>query len=162
MDAAELCEYIEKRHHTYVRETSAELLDHLKASVELEGVKHPELHRILAAFIKLKEELEQHFNREEKILFPLVRELRSDTKKRTEAGTDQKLLEKPLLKMNEEHKIIYSLLHELRELSADYKAPSSAAPMFKKSFSELHDLEDDLMRQFYLEENILNVKLLTP
>ncbi|MFI5148586.1 MAG: hemerythrin domain-containing protein [Bacteroidia bacterium] len=160
MDVAELCEYIEKRHHTNTRETCSELLDHLKSSVKLESSKHPELKKILVLFKELHEELEQHFSREEKILFPIVKELRNGGKKNGSASTD-KMLEKPLKMMNEEHVKVYALLHQLRELSGGYEAPSGCAPSLKVAYKELHELEQDLMRQFYLEENILNIKLKT-
>jgi len=161
MGASELCDYIEKRHHTYIRLTASELADHLETCLKLEKTDHPELKEILIRFKELRSELEQHFNREERILFPLIRELQEAKEKKMPSTITSSMLEKSLDKMNDDHKQIYQLLQLLRTLSKDYLAPENSAPTLKKSYQELHDLEEDLMKQFYLEENILNNKLIS-
>ncbi len=161
MSASELCDYIEKRHHTYIRQTASELNDHLETCLKLEKANHPELQEILSHFKELHSELEQHFNREERILFPIIRELQEAKEKKMPSTVTSAMLEKSLGKMNEDHKQIYHLLNLLRNLSKEYQAPENSAPTLKNSYQELHDLEEDLMKQFYLEENILNPKLIS-
>jgi regulator of cell morphogenesis and NO signaling len=162
MDPAELCEYIAKRHHGYIRESLGKIADHLKTALKLDVKAAPELHQIVYLFDKLTEDLEQHFRKEEKMLFPFIQNFVAVKKTgKRKKGLPLDLVDHPLQEMNEEHKKLGYLLSEIRQLSHNYFLTPQSSPTQKLCFYELFDLEEDLHKKFFLEENILTPKLIT-
>jgi regulator of cell morphogenesis and NO signaling len=162
MNPSELCEYIAKRHHEYVREEFGKISDHLKTALNVDVNSAPELRAIVKLFHELQEELEQHFNKEEEILFPLIQQLViSEGTERGKRNLSVSIIDKPLEEMNKDHKKIEGILSEIRRQSHDYFLDPMSSPTHKLCFNELFALEDDLHKQFYLEENILTRKLIT-
>ncbi len=162
MSPSELCDYIAKRHHKYVREEFGKISDHLKTALNVDVNSGPELRAIIKLFHELHDELEQHFNKEEEILFPLVQQLIiSEETERAKKNLSVSIIDKPLEEMNKDHKKIERILSEIRRLSHDYFLDPMSSPTHKLCLNELFALEDDLHKQFYLEENILTPKLIT-
>lgn len=160
MSASELCEYIAKRHHGFIREEMDKIKDHLKTATQVDSGLAPELKEIVQLFARVREEIEQHFRREEKILFPFIRSLTADKKFSDEAEPAAKLIEKPLDEMNEDHRLIGLIFSEIRTLSRNYFQVPESSPTHKLCYEELIALEEDLEKQFYVEEKILTPKLI--
>jgi regulator of cell morphogenesis and NO signaling len=70
-----LVDHIEQTHHAYVRGSLPRLAAYLAKLVEVHGARHPELAQIASRFEALGRELLQHMFKEERVLFPYVREL---------------------------------------------------------------------------------------
>ncbi len=145
MSPAVLSTYIEDTHHSYLRKALPEVSDLLNTIVRVHGKNHRELYEVYKLFGKLKTDLEQHLLKEETLLFPAL---------------DQALEnEKEVLSLTEEivteHEAAGEILRELRNVSMDYHLPEDACKTYRKAYSLLIELEQDLHQHIHLENNIL-------
>ena len=75
LSLTELCDYIEKRHHGYVRENIPFLVQKLNKLCTVHGANHPELLEVNEHFQTAAENLLNHMKDEETILFPYIRKM---------------------------------------------------------------------------------------
>ena len=75
LSPAALADHIEATHHDYLRRELPRLEATLARVVNAHQARHPELRELATVFAGLKDELESHMVKEEKVLFPIVREL---------------------------------------------------------------------------------------
>lgn len=145
MSQAVLSAYIEDTHHSYLRKALPEASDLLNTIVRVHGKNHRELFEVYKLFGKLKTDLEQHLLKEENLLFPAL-----------DAAQDN---EKEILSLTEEivteHEAAGEILRELRNVSGDYYLPEDACNTYRKAYSMLMELEQDLHQHIHLENNIL-------
>jgi regulator of cell morphogenesis and NO signaling len=98
----------------------------------------------LAAHVAfMKEELEAHMQKEEQVLFPIIR-----------SGHGY-LARMPVQVMEAEHRDHARNLAMLRRLTNDYTAPAEACATWRALFLGLSELEKDLMLHIHLENNVL-------
>ena len=150
----ELCNYIEKRHHTYVRSTAPFLQQKLQKLCEVHGSNHPELFAIQDEFNEAVSNLMAHMEDEEKVLFPVCRELGS---LETDKDTGQRMLNS-IAQMKSEHDTEGDRFKRISVLSNNYTCPPDGCNTFRVTFQTLKDFEDDLHRHIHLENNILFIK----
>ena len=161
-DAAEnkplgdLVGHIVDTHHEFTRREIDRLLP-LAAKVEnRHGENHKELSEFRAIFDELADELLQHMQKEEMVLFPFIQRLVIANSKNLPApippfGT----VGNPVRMMMFEHDRAGDLLRRLRELSNDFAAPEDACPSYRGLYAGVEDLERDLHRHIHLENNVL-------
>ena len=70
-----LVEYIQNVHHTFVRKELPELTFYADKVLNAHGENHPELLEIRNIVVEIAEELSQHLEKEEQILFPFVKQM---------------------------------------------------------------------------------------
>src|SRR5688572_20713464 len=70
-----LADYIEKKHHRYIEETTPVLMQFLEKLCRVHGGRHPELLEIESLFTDSAQDLAMHMKKEELILFPYARNL---------------------------------------------------------------------------------------
>ena len=151
---AELCGYIEKRHHTYVRSTAPFIQQKLQKLCEVHGRNHPELFVIKDEFDEAVSNLMAHMKDEEAVLFPVCRELEN-------LKTDKDLGLKILNSINQmkwEHDTEGERFKRISILSDNYTCPPDGCNTFRVTFQTLKDFENDLHRHIHLENNILFIK----
>src|SRR5512133_3219173 len=68
----ELCNYIVKRHHTYVSENIPLLIKNLDIICQVHGEKHPELFIVKELFTGFAKDFAKHNQEEETMLFPFI------------------------------------------------------------------------------------------
>ncbi len=106
--------------------------------------KEPEMLRgIVEVFTALKDELDQHMNKEERVLFPLIK-----------SGLGR-MAGAPIDVMHQEHDSAGEALRRLRELTNDYTVPDDACNTWRALWHGLAALEADLHQHIHLENNIL-------
>lgn len=152
-----LADYIEKKHHRYVRNRIPELKAYLNKIAKVHGERHPELHQVESLFTGSAEDLLQHMEKEEKILFPIVREI---SEQAGTAGTDQKSVVAPIKVMMEEHDNEGERFRQIAALTDDYTPPQDACTTYEVAFKMLSEFEADLHKHIHLENNILFPKVL--
>lgn len=146
-----LVDYILDQHHTYVKEAIPMLYELLDKIGNVHGEKHPELYRVREKFQRLAEELIDHMNKEERILFPAIKMMSENVSKIP--------LEQPLAVMMEEHEAVGNLIKEIRQLTGNYTLPSDVCSTYRITFRKLEDFDNDLMQHIHLENNILFEKV---
>jgi len=151
LDATALVDHVEATHHAYLH---AELprISALAAKVQgVHGTAHPELAALEATFEQLRAELEPHLVKEERVLFPLIRELdgadRADGHRPGLAG--------PVARLLREHDHVGELLERLRTITAGYEAPSDGCASYHALYSGLEALEADTHLHVHIENNRL-------
>jgi len=149
-----LVDYILDQHHNYVRE-AIPLLDVLFDKVcSAHGDNHPELFEIKNSFQLLSEELMQHMDKEERILFPAIKMMRDSS---TEFPFAQ-----PITVMKDEHESAGNLIKEIRTLTSNYTVPKDVCTTYRMMFTKLEAFDNDLMQHIHLENNILFEKVNNP
>jgi regulator of cell morphogenesis and NO signaling len=151
----ELCDYIEKRHHSYVNENIPFLKNKLQKLCEVHGKDHPELFEVKELFDGAAGELSTHMKKEELILFPYIRKMVAFKKESGnivgEFGQAQKMIEI----MQREHQTEGERFEKISELTSLYTCPPDGCGTYRVSYQNLKDFEIDLHKHIHLENNIL-------
>lgn len=146
---AQLVDLILHVHHQPERVLWKEL-DELVNKILLVHFQHDpqlllQLHR---QFSLLKLELEQHFAKEEKILFPLLQQ-----SNKTEADCAQ--LKQLIQELEMEHEAAGQLVKQIIQLTGHFSPPDFACPTMKLVYAKLHQLTDDLFLHIAKENSVL-------
>jgi regulator of cell morphogenesis and NO signaling len=147
-----LVDHIVQTHHAYVRGSAPRIASYLTRLVEVHGARHPELAGVASAFDALARELLQHMFKEERILFPYIRELATQ---RRAAPSPFGTVENPIRMMEREHEEAGTLMQEIRRLTGDYTVPADGCATYRVCLDELAHFERDLHRHVHLENNVL-------
>lgn len=152
MSPATLVDHLEATHHTYLH-VELERLHRLADKVEaVHGDRHPELADIRSTFAHLRADLEPHLMKEERVLFPMIRELATATEMPDfHCGT----LRNPISVMLGEHDRAGELLAQLRSLTSDYTPPADGCASYGALFDGLKRLEADTHLHVHKENNLL-------
>jgi regulator of cell morphogenesis and NO signaling len=149
---AELVDHIEATHHTYLSGALTGLGPLVDKVAGVHGDGHPELLQIAAAFAALRADLEPHLMKEERILFPMIRELATTTEALSfHCGT----LRNPIAVMSTEHDQAGELLARLRSLSDGYTVPDDGCASYQALYAGLAALEADTHLHIHKENNLL-------
>ena len=155
-----LCDYIEKRHHTFVNENLPFLQQKLEKLCNVHGSNHPELFEVKELFDGSAKNLSAHMKKEELILFPYIRKMvrfknegLNTTSEFGEANTTIDLME-------DEHQAEGERFGKIASLTSDYACPPDGCNTYRVTYQTLYDFEQDLHRHIHLENNILFVKAL--
>jgi regulator of cell morphogenesis and NO signaling len=151
-----LAEYIEKVHHSYVRERTPTIQQFLAKVYQVHGKNHPELFEIYQQFIASSQDLAAHMKKEEMILFPFIKSLADAVGKgnivsKPHFGT----IENPISMMKEEHDIEGERFKMIATLANNYVIPDDACNTYRVVMKMLQDFESNLHHHIHLENNIL-------
>lgn len=157
MTLTELADHIEATHHAYLRDELPRLDFMTEKVSRVHGDKDERLYKMREAFVALKAELEPHMMKEEKILFPIVRQM--------EASADRPELhcgsvENPIRQMEHEHEQAGDALAILNETTDGYTPPDWACNTYRAMLDSLAKLEADMHQHVHKENNVLFVKAL--
>lgn len=155
--AAELCDYIEEKHHTFVKEALPMLYAYAEKVASVHGHHHPELLEMFPKVKLLAEDLGSHLQKEEMVLFPWIRNftgLDSSANVRPPFGQ----FEHPVAMMESEHDLAGELMAKINELSKGYFLPEYACNTWRAYYNLLQEFEDDLHMHIHLENNVLHKK----
>ncbi len=151
-----LSDYIQNTHHQYVSKAIPQILPLAEKVADVHGEHHPEVIRINDLFQDLAEELLQHMQKEEQILFPYIKKLvvEESAGKCNDPSCFGSVMG-PISVMEQEHENAGVILKELFRLSDGYTPPEDACNTFRVLYGKLKEFEDDLHRHIHLENNIL-------
>ncbi len=147
-----LIDFIVETHHRYIRRAGPELLAMLAQVCERHGSDHPELVVVRERVLDLVDELLEHMEKEEKILFPALRELALG---KSQPSIDKRRVIAPIAVMEDEHETAGQLVKDIRLLTNGYAPPAHACQMYQFTYQRLKEFDGDLMRHVHLENNIL-------
>lgn len=152
----ELVEHIVNNHHVFVKQTGNDLLQYLDKVVRVHGVNDPELKFIQSHFVDLLNELTNHMQKEEMVLFPYIRQMVRSYSEDIPLETPMfGSVKYPINAMEVEHTDAGDLLTEIRMLTRDYTPPAHACKTYEVAFRLLEDFEKDLHMHVHLENNVL-------
>ena len=151
-----LADYIEKTYHRYIKEKTPILLQYLEKIRDVHGENHPELFEIYDLFSHSAMDLSMHLQKEERILFPMIRQMSESesSNQDTELGHCG-TIENPISVMMSEHVTEGARFEKISELSQGYTVPSDGCNTFRAAYTLLDEFEQNLHKHIHLENNIL-------
>lgn len=151
-----LADYIVNTHHSYVRKSLPDIMAYAKKVMKVHGKIHPELITIHQLLEDVNTELMLHMIKEEKVLFPYIKQLVASTKDSLPMYAAQfETVQVPINLMEMEHELVGGNLAKIRELSVNYNLPEDACASYSLLYRMLDEFEDDLHLHIHLENNIL-------
>jgi regulator of cell morphogenesis and NO signaling len=152
MDATQLVDHIEVTHHRYLRDELPRLTELVNKVVGVHAARHRELNEVATCLDELRADLEPHLLKEERVLFPMIRELATATAPPiVHCGS----IRNPITVMMAEHEIAGELLGRLRGLTHFYNPPGDACASYKVLYDGLAHLEADTHLHVHKENNVL-------
>lgn len=152
MEPAELVDHIEATHHSYLHEALPRLGLLVDKVVAVHGERHPELSELRELFVALRADLEPHLMKEERVLFPMIRELAGATIAPSfHCGS----LTNPIGVMRAEHDVAGDLLARLRSVTQGYAVPGDGCASVRALYAGLAELEADTHLHVHKENNRL-------
>jgi regulator of cell morphogenesis and NO signaling len=152
MDVVELVDHIESTHHRYLWSELARLSALADKVRSVHERRHPELREIRDCLSEVRADLEPHMVKEERVLFPMIRELAKAERRPTfHCGS----VRNPIAMMMLEHEQVGELLARLRELTTDFTVPDDGCRSYSALFTALAELEEDTHLHVHKENNVL-------
>ena len=151
-DLGELVDWVEATHHAYLRDALPRLTALAEKVAGVHGANHPELTEVATLVVEIRADLEPHLLKEERVLFPMVRELATAASAPDfHCGT----LANPIRVMLSEHDTVGELLARLRSCTREYTVPDDGCGSYHALYAGLAELEADTHRHVHLENNVL-------
>lgn len=160
LELDELCDYIEKRHHSFVNENLPFLQQKLDKLCDVHGDNHPELFEVRDLFAGAAGNLSSHMKKEELVLFPYIRKMVKIKNKGLTTDENFGNAKSAIDVMEDEHQAEGERFEKISELTSDYTCPPDGCNTFRVTYQTLNDFEEDLHRHIHLENNILFKKAL--
>ena len=155
-DISFLTDYIINTHHQYVKENTAFILEIAQKVARVHGGRHPELLRVAELFSRAANELSLHMVKEEKILFPFIKELAHIYKTGGNIpASDFGKISNPIQVMESEHEQVGDDFEIISQITDGYQLPADACSSYTILFKKLEEYQNDLHRHVHLENNIL-------
>ncbi|WP_295714739.1 DUF542 domain-containing protein [uncultured Mitsuokella sp.] len=136
---------LEATHHVTDRQLMAETEELLNKILIVHYLHHGEmltkLHHLYAG---LKAELEEHFAKEERLVFPLMRQ---------HPHPDKETLD--FVKgLEDEHTGAGDIIKEIYQLTDNFTPPADACPTFQRTYQVMESLFDDIFIHIFKENSI--------
>jgi regulator of cell morphogenesis and NO signaling len=147
-----LADQIVTTHHAYLRRELPRLADLAAKVADAHAIRHPALRALCEVFGDLKDELESHMLKEERVLFPIIKQLEAAT---TLPGLFCGTVNNPIHAMEHEHASAGSALQRLRAMTDGYQPPDDACASYRALLDGLAELEADLHWHIHKENNVL-------
>jgi regulator of cell morphogenesis and NO signaling len=151
MTLTALADHIEATHHAYLKEELPQLVEKAERVAYKHGWRDPRLPAVASTVHALASEMFSHMEKEERILFPLVRELERDGAISHACGT----IANPIRQMEEEHDSAGSALVQLRQLTDGFTPDADSCNTHRALLAALAQLETDLHEHVHKENNVL-------
>jgi regulator of cell morphogenesis and NO signaling len=155
-DIGFLTDYIINTHHQYVRDNSTFISELANKVAKVHGDKHPEAIKVAEIFDVVAKDLLLHLMKEEKILFPFIKDLANIQKNggklpETSFGN----VSNPIQVMESEHEQVGESLQTIRDLTNNFTLPEDACNSYTILYKKLAEYENDLHKHVHLENNLL-------
>jgi len=152
-----LVEHIVEKHHIYLKQQFPRLSILTDKVYNSHNKNHGEmLQKLIHIFNDLRMDIEMHLEKEEQILFPMIKEIEAFSLGKGHAPTVHcGSIENPIRQMILEHDTAGDLLAEIRKITNNFQLPNNACESFKALYDGLEEMERDLHEHIHLENNIL-------
>lgn len=150
MSLTELADHIERTHHAYLKEELPRLVEMADRVAYKHGGRDPQLREVAATVQDLAGDMIAHMQKEEIVLFPLVRQIEAGVR-----GGFHAAIAEPIQCMEAEHADAGRAIARLRELTEGFTPDAEACNTHRALLAGLAQLEGDLHRHVHKENNIL-------
>ena len=151
-----LIDYVLKIHHRNIRSKGPELLTLIEKVADRHSDNHPELRDLVSIFASSLEDLENHLQKEEQVLFPYCYRLfeaaeSGDHTEKMHCGT----VANPIRVMHREHYDEGTRYRFIRNLVSNFAIPEDACASYRLMLHDLEIFMDALFEHIHIENNIL-------
>ncbi len=152
MTLSELADHVEATHHAFLREELPRLDFMTERVATVHGDRDHRLQIVRDAFVALNTELVPHMMKEERVLFPLIRQLEASSAPQVfHCGS----IANPIRQMELEHDHSGRELAILSESTDGYVPPDWACNTYRAMLDSLRRLEADMHQHVHKENNVL-------
>lgn len=149
---AGLVDHLESTHHAYLNEALPRLDALAQKVCTVHSVRHAELARVAELVAEIRDDLEPHLVKEERVLFPMIRELADAAVAPSfHCGS----LQNPISVMLREHDAVGEILAQLRAATDGYRVPDDGCASYTALYEGLAELESDTHLHVHKENNLL-------
>lgn len=136
---------LEATHHVTEREMMGQI-DQLLNKILIVHYPHhgEELTRVHSLFSRAKADLEEHFAKEERLVFPLMR-----ANPHPDAETIARVKE-----LEDEHTVVGDILKEIQDLTGDFTLPDDACATFAQTYRTMKAFTEDVFVHVFKENSI--------
>jgi iron-sulfur cluster repair di-iron protein len=153
---ASLTRHIVQTHHSYVRKEIPRINALLEKVQSRHGTVHPELTAMKLVFGFIGEDMLNHMQKEEQVLFPYIEQLERGSADGTPPpATPFGSVTRPVDCMMRDHEKAGKEMQQIRDLSEEFTLPEGACPTYRALYDGLREFEQDLHCHVHLENNIL-------
>ena len=135
MGPDQMVDHLEATHHAYLHVEFDRLSALADKVAAVHGERHPELAQVRGTYEELRADLEPHLMKEERVLFPMIRELAGDDA--PTAFHCGSLRDGPIAQMMAEHDRAGDLLADLRRLTDGYRVPDDGCASYQALYEGL-------------------------
>lgn len=151
-----LADYIVQVHHKYVTDSIPILTDLSYKVRQVHGAVHPELQELYHHVTDLLAEMRSHQIKEERVLFPFIRQMETARKQRTPVGNPPfGTVESPVKMMVDDHHEAAAHMKAIESLTHHYEVPADGCESYRLYYHKLREFNEDLTWHLHLENNIL-------
>jgi regulator of cell morphogenesis and NO signaling len=150
MSLTDLADHIERTHHAYLKQELPRLVEMADRVAYKHGGRDARFAEVAATVRSLAEEMFSHMQKEERILFPLVRQI--DAGQRGGFGVN---IGDPIRQMEAEHAAAGRAIAELRLLTNGFVPDADACNTHRALLDGLARFETDLHRHVHKENNVM-------
>jgi len=153
----ELAEYIEQ-HHSLMKEKLLKLQTLIEQAAGLHKDENYAIFSSLQEFFPdFKTKLEKHFDSEEQILLPYIRQMDEfDRNRGPKPQIHTGSIKNPISRMEYEHDQTESVMFKkIHTITGNYQLPANSGDVLKSLYDGLKDIETNLSEHIHLENNVL-------
>jgi len=151
MSLTALADHIETTHHAYVKAELPRLVEMADRVARKHAWRDGRLPEMAQTVVALAKEMASHMAKEERVLFPAVRQLESGDAGTFHCGS----LANPIRQMEHEHESAGNAVARLRELTDGFRPAADACNTHRALLAGLGEFEADLHQHVHKENNIL-------
>ena len=148
-DSNTILDHVISQYHRVTEEELAQLSPYVTKVSRVHGDNHPELLKVYELFYEFKKEMLEHMEKEEAVVFPLIRALSDNTVENREEAIAM------IIELEKEHDHAGEILRQIRAVTADFELPLDACGTYRLVYKRLEDLEGLTFMHVHLENNIL-------
>ncbi|MDQ1147110.1 regulator of cell morphogenesis and NO signaling [Bacillus sp. SORGH_AS 510] len=148
-DSNTIINHIITNYHRASAEELSMLSPYVTKVSRVHGDNHPELLKVYELFYEFKKELMEHMEKEEVVVFPLIKQLADGTVENREEAINM------IVELEKEHDHAGEILREIRAVTSDYALPLDACGTYRLVYARLEALEGLTFMHVHLENNIL-------
>lgn len=150
MSLKELADHIERTHHAYLKDELPRLAEMAERVATKHGHRDPRLREMATTVVSLAQEMFSHMQKEEQVLFPLVRQIEGGVR-----GGFAASIAEPIRCMEAEHDDAGRATELLRELTDGFTPDAGACNTHRALLHGLARFEADLHRHIHKENNVM-------
>ncbi|MCM3570016.1 iron-sulfur cluster repair di-iron protein [Neobacillus mesonae] len=148
-DSNTIIDHVIQNYHRVSEEELKNLSPYVTKVSRVHGDNHPELLQVNELFREFKQELLEHMEKEEAIVFPLIKGLEDGTVENREEAINL------ITELEKEHDHCGEILRQIRSITSDYALPFDACGTYRLVYARLEALEGLTFMHVHLENNIL-------